>query len=182
MRFVLAMVLAFAAWIGIASAQAAVHIQVDLTSQSMHVASSEGDYTWAVSTGRAGHRTPTGVYRPQRMYPLVYSAKYNNAPMPHAIFFTGGYAIHATYETAALGRVASHGCVRLSPENATRLYELVKREGALIEITGTAPGGGLMVAHAKPHRHHATALAYAPHKRHHVRTLQEWSHNPFEMR
>ena len=50
--------------------------------------------------------------------------------MPYSIFFTGdGHAIHGSYETRRLGRPASHGCVRLAPKNAERLFTLVKREG-----------------------------------------------------
>jgi lipoprotein-anchoring transpeptidase ErfK/SrfK len=48
--------------------------------------------------------------------------------MPHSIFFSGGYAIHATPHTGALGRPASHGCVRLSPGHAATLYGIVKND------------------------------------------------------
>jgi hypothetical protein len=46
------------------------------------------------------------------------SRKYDNAPMPYAVFFNGGYAVHATFDLKRLGRPASHGCIRLHPENA----------------------------------------------------------------
>ena len=189
MRFVSAP-LAAAAYFGLhAAAQAHVQIQIDLSSQTMHVSSSQGDYDWPVSTGRPGHRTPTGVYHPQRMYPIAFSAKYDNAPMPHAIFFTGGYAIHGTYATGMLGHVASHGCVRLAPENAATLFDLVKHEGATIVIGGHAPGsdavvaehphrGGHRLAAAWRKRYREEGLAYAPHKRH--RSLREWVNNPLE--
>src|ERR1700744_556923 len=126
MRYLLAPLAALVGLLAfLTAAQAAVHINIDLGSQRMHVSSSEGDYDWAVSTGRPGHRTPTGVYRPQRMYVMTHSRTYDDAPMPHAIFFSGGYAIHGTYQTAALGGVASHGCVRLAPGAAAALYEMV---------------------------------------------------------
>ena len=48
--------------------------------------------------------------------------------MPHSIFFSGGYAIHATPHVGNLGRPASHGCVRLSPSNAATLYGIVSRD------------------------------------------------------
>jgi hypothetical protein len=118
----------------------------------MHVASNSGDYDWAVSTGRPGHRTPTGVYRPQRMYKIAYSAKYDNAPMPHSIFFRGGYAIHGTNAVGRLGRVASHGCIRLAPENAAALYSMVKQEGATIVISGKAPGRDHVASAREKHR------------------------------
>ena len=193
MRFVSAPLTAATAFFGLQSAaQATVHIHVDLSSQTMHVRSAEGDYDWAVSTGRPGHRTPTGHYRPQRMYAMWYSHKYDNAPMPHSIFFRGGYAIHGTYETASLGNVASHGCIRLAPENAATLFELVKREGASIDIGGMTPGrddgaiarerhraGHRLAAHWRKH-YRDRALGYAPHKRHRARALRDWANNPLE--
>ena len=186
MRFVLAP-LAAAAYLGLAAtAQAAVQIHIDLASQTMHVSSAEGDYDWPVSTGRPGHRTPTGVYHPQRMMAVAFSRKYDNAPMPHAIFFTGGYAIHGTYATGMLGQVASHGCIRLAPENAATLFDLVKHEGATIAISGHAPGSDSVVAerHHGGHRqvaswrrrHSEEALGYAPRRRH--RSLRDWANNP----
>jgi hypothetical protein len=154
MRFVSASLAVAAVFLGLqAAAQAKVRIHVDLSRQTMEVTSSEGgDYDWPVSTGRPGYRTPTGAYRPQRMYVMTHSSEYENAPMPHAIFFNGGYAIHGTYETRWLGRPASHGCVRLAPGHAAILYELVKREGASILITGSAPGGEAVATGRARHR------------------------------
>jgi lipoprotein-anchoring transpeptidase ErfK/SrfK len=107
-----------------------VLITVDLTTQSMEV-SSDGRmiYNWDVSTGRKGYTTPTGNYKPIRMHKMWYSSKYDNSPMPHSIFFYGGYAIHGTGDIKNLGNIASHGCVRLHPDNAERLYDLVKQVG-----------------------------------------------------
>ena len=65
-----------------------------------------------------------------RIAEVYYSKKYDNAPMPHAIFFTGGFAIHGTEYVRSLGGPASHGCVRLHPDNAALLYTLVQRYGA----------------------------------------------------
>jgi lipoprotein-anchoring transpeptidase ErfK/SrfK len=59
---------------------------------------------------------------------MHYSRKYDNAPMPHSIFFKGGYAIHGTNHVGMLGRPASHGCVRLSPANASILYAIVGKD------------------------------------------------------
>ncbi len=56
-------------------------------------------------------------------------AEYYNSPMPHSIFFYGGFAIHGTYEIARLGGPASHGCVRFDPQNAATLFGIVEREG-----------------------------------------------------
>ena len=82
-----------------------------------------------VSTGRPGYSTPTGSFKPIRMHKMWYSSKYENAPMPYAIFFHGGYAIHGTTDVAHLGQIASHGCVRLHPDNAELLFDLVNKVG-----------------------------------------------------
>jgi hypothetical protein len=82
-----------------------------------------------VSTGVADHDTPNGSYRPFRMEKSHFSREWDNAPMPHAIFFTQvGHAIHGTTHTRRLGRAASHGCVRLSQRNAATLFALVKQQ------------------------------------------------------
>jgi lipoprotein-anchoring transpeptidase ErfK/SrfK len=60
---------------------------------------------------------------------MWYSRKYQMSPMPYAIFYKGGYAVHGTYDLKRLGRPASHGCVRLHPSNAKKLYQLVMRYG-----------------------------------------------------
>jgi lipoprotein-anchoring transpeptidase ErfK/SrfK len=49
--------------------------------------------------------------------------------MPHSIFFHHGFAIHGTGYVSRLGRPASHGCVRLHPNNAATLFALVKEHG-----------------------------------------------------
>lgn len=111
----------------VSSAWAAkVEAKIDLSAQRMHVyVNGKRAYSWKVSTGRQGYRTPTGTFRPKRMKRVHYSNKYNNAYMPNSIFFLGGYAIHGTTATGKLGQPASHGCVRLSQGNAQRLYNLV---------------------------------------------------------
>ena len=60
---------------------------------------------------------------------MHYSRKYDNSPMPNSIFFLGGYAIHGTGYIKSLGRPASHGCIRLHPQNAAKLFSLVKKYG-----------------------------------------------------
>jgi lipoprotein-anchoring transpeptidase ErfK/SrfK len=119
-----------------AVAAAKVRIHIDLGSQRMHVTSASGSYSWPVSTARRGYRTPRGVFSARGLQRMHYSSKYDNAPMPHSIFFSGGYAIHGTYATRSLGRPVSHGCVRLSPGHAATLYRMVRQEGASISIGG----------------------------------------------
>ncbi len=84
---------------------------------------------WPVSTGVRGHVTPSGVFRPHDIERHWYSRQYSLTPMPWAVFFHRGYAVHGTMEAYHLGRPASHGCVRLRPDNASILYSLVRRQG-----------------------------------------------------
>jgi lipoprotein-anchoring transpeptidase ErfK/SrfK len=111
-----------------APAFARVLITVDKNSQQMSV-SVDGvpRYRFAVSTGRAGYGTPNGTYHPQRLAASWFSKLYYNSPMPHSIFFHGGYAIHGSYEINRLGGPASHGCIRLHPANAAALFDGEKR-------------------------------------------------------
>ena len=115
-------------------------IDINLSSQSMRVdAGFFNRHTWRVSTARAGYRTPVGKYRPTRLERMWYSSKYENSPMPYSIFFLGGYAIHGTYEVKRLGRAVSHGCVRLHPDNARKLFSLVKSYGAANTVITIRP-------------------------------------------
>ena len=86
-------------------------------------------YYWKVSTGRKGYATPSGTFRPVRMHKMWRSRKYDNAPMPYAIFYNEGYAIHGTSYVSRLGSPASHGCVRLNTANAQILYKMLQEEG-----------------------------------------------------
>jgi lipoprotein-anchoring transpeptidase ErfK/SrfK len=109
---------------------AAVNVVVSISSQSMSVNVHGWPYGyWKVSTARDGYWTPRGSFRVQRTARVYYSKKYDNAPMPNSVFFKGGYAIHASNYIRSLGRPASHGCVRLHPVNAARLYGLVQQYG-----------------------------------------------------
>jgi len=109
---------------------ASVEAKISLSNQRMYVSvNGVRKYSWAVSTARSGYRTPTGTFRPQRLARIHYSSKYDNAPMPHSVFFYGGYAIHGTNAVGSLGRPVSHGCVRLAPGNAATLYSLVSKYG-----------------------------------------------------
>jgi lipoprotein-anchoring transpeptidase ErfK/SrfK len=111
-------------------ANAAVIVQIDRAAQRMAViVDGAPRYNWRVSTARRGYITPPGTYHPEMLARRWFSRKYYNSPMPHSIFFYGGFAIHGSYEISHLGRPASHGCVRLDPSNAAILFALVQREG-----------------------------------------------------
>jgi lipoprotein-anchoring transpeptidase ErfK/SrfK len=103
---------------------------VDVASQTMTVTKhGRVIHVWKVSTARRGYVTPRGSWRPTRMHRMWYSRKYDNSPMPWAVFYHGGYAVHGTGYVKNLGRPASHGCVRLLTANAAKFYSLVKEVG-----------------------------------------------------
>lgn len=104
--------------------------KIDISEQKMTVTrNGRVLHRWSVSTARRGYITPRGQWRPTRMHKMWYSRKYDMSPMPHSIFYYGGYAIHGTDAVSRLGRPASHGCVRLHPNNAARLFSLAKQVG-----------------------------------------------------
>ena len=108
-----------------------VHVNVDVNEQMMDVyVDGRLRHRWPVSTGRDGFDTPSGTYRPQRLEKQWFSKQYDGAPMPNAVFFHNGYAIHGTNDTRRLGRQASHGCVRLHPRAAAELFDLVEDHGS----------------------------------------------------
>jgi len=112
-----------------APARAEILIAVNKSAQSMTVVVDGRErYHWPVSTGTGGG-PPSGAYRPDRMERTWYSRRYHWSPMPHAIFFHEGYAIHGTYAVSRLGTPASHGCVRLLPAHAAELFALVRSQG-----------------------------------------------------
>ncbi|AMA55432.1 hypothetical protein BCCGELA001_03525 [Bradyrhizobium sp. CCGE-LA001] len=112
-------------------ARADLRVDIDKSSQRMSVrVDGAPRYNWPVSTGRRGYGTPSGIFHPQAMLRRHFSRKYYNSPMPYAIFFHRGFAIHGTTDLSRLGGPASHGCVRLHPAHAATLFALVQREGA----------------------------------------------------
>src|SRR6202040_1968333 len=132
---------------GVAGAKkVAVLVNIDKTNQQMTV-SLDGveTYEWRVSTGRAGYSTPSGTYTAASMNKIWYSKQWDNAPMPHSIFFMkDGHAIHGSFDIKNLGKPVSHGCVRISPKNAATLYALVKENGlenTQVVLTGVSTGG-----------------------------------------
>ena len=144
---------------GVVMAQAparALTIDIDIPSQRMQVRTASGEtLSWPVSTARKGFVTPPGSYTPYSLQKMHYSRKYDMAPMPHSIFFHEGYAIHGTGAVAQLGHPASHGCIRLAPAHAAKLFNMVKLEGAVITIHDAA-------SRAKANEAFAQSLAAAP--------------------
>jgi hypothetical protein len=129
-----------------APASASILITIDKSTQQISVAVDGAQrYVWPVSTGRPGYDTPSGTFKPNRMDADHYSQEWDNAPMPHAIFFDmDGHAIHGFFDVKHLGSAVSHGCVRLSPDHAQTLFNLVKAGGmseTKVVVAGRTPGG-----------------------------------------
>jgi lipoprotein-anchoring transpeptidase ErfK/SrfK len=131
MKFRAMILAALIAVLVVPSAQAAsVVARVDKSSQTMtvyHHGKVIGH--WPVSTARAGKVTPSGTWTAKSMKRYHRSSRYNNAPMPYSIFYSGHFAIHGTNQVKKLGRPASAGCIRLHPNNAAKLFSLVQSEG-----------------------------------------------------
>lgn len=119
-------------------------ITINKAKQKMTVSvDGETEYIWPVSTGAKGYATPSGTFKPFRLEIDHFSKEWDDAPMPHSIFFTPqGHAIHGSPHVKRLGTRASHGCVRLAPANAAKLFALVKKTG-LRNTTVVVRGGGL---------------------------------------
>lgn len=146
------------------SAQAAVDIEVNKDTQTMTVAvDGVPKYRWPVSSGLPAHETPNGSFKTFRMEEDHYSKEWDDAPMPHSIFFTKkGHAIHGTDMVNRLGNPASHGCVRLSRANAAVLFALVKGEGlgnTTVTLTGSAQ---VALARGPQRRNNEVATRTAP--------------------
>ena len=120
---------------GVSLAQAKVKIDIDLDHQTMHVDASGKEFNWKVSSGKMGYETPNGTYKVLWMDKDHFSDTYDKAPMPNAIFFAPGYAIHGASKSS-WGHPASHGCVRLPVGLSAQLFEMVKKQGAEITLTG----------------------------------------------
>src|SRR6202035_5424964 len=142
------------------AAQANVSITVDKNAQQMTVAVDGVErYHWPVSTGIPSYETPSGSFRTFRMEEDHFSKEFDDAPMPHSIFFTKiGHAIHGTDSEGRLGTPASHGCVRLSRDHAATLYELVQKEGVL-NTTVTLTGSSQIALARNPRGRANTAVA-----------------------
>src|SRR5215216_3377365 len=142
------------------SAQAKIAITIDKNEQLMTVAVDGVErYHWPVSTGNPSYETPNGSYRTFRMEEDHFSKEFDDAPMPHSIFFTKiGHAIHGTDYEGKLGTPASHGCVRLSKANASMLYALVQEQGVL-NTTVTLTGSSQVALARNPRQRGNTAVA-----------------------
>jgi hypothetical protein len=133
--------------LSVASAQANIVVNIDKDTQRMTVTvDGQQRYVWPVSTGRRGYDTPNGTFKVNRMDADHQSQEWDGAPMPNSMFFDmHGHAIHGFFDVKHLGLPVSHGCVRLSPDHAATLFNLVKAEGmkeTTVIVSGVTPARG----------------------------------------
>ncbi|MCC6138530.1 MAG: L,D-transpeptidase [Bdellovibrionaceae bacterium] len=117
----------------------AVWARVSKEKQKMDLfVNGEKHTTWVVSSGAPGNETPQFDRHPDgRIYDAYTSSKYPGGDymglgnMPYAVFIKGGFAMHGTPKAnwKILGKKASHGCIRLHPENAKIFNRLVREHG-----------------------------------------------------
>jgi lipoprotein-anchoring transpeptidase ErfK/SrfK len=101
------------------------HVVISIGSQRLTLYANGVQIAQApVSTGTAGHPTPMGVFTVIQKQVFHRSNLYSSAPMPFMQRITwSGVAMHAG---VLPGYPASHGCIRLPAEFATRIYGITK--------------------------------------------------------
>jgi lipoprotein-anchoring transpeptidase ErfK/SrfK len=131
MRRAISSVIALLGGIVLASpAVAEVSIVVDKSIQRITVSVNGAAALFLARIDAPPSSTPVGTFTPSRLARVHYSREWDDAPMPHSIFFTdAGHAIHGSRATNHLGTPASHGCARLAPRHASILFDLVMVEG-----------------------------------------------------
>jgi hypothetical protein len=109
-----------------------VQIVISIDEQKLHLYSDGTEVTETlIATGVPAHPTPMGVFSVIQKELLHHSNIYSGAPMPYMQRITwSGVALH---EGVNLGHPASHGCIRMSHDFATRLWVLT-RLGARVII------------------------------------------------
>ena len=98
MRAFVVSIASLALLVSASAADAKIAVTVDKDSQTMTVAVDGVErYRWPVSTGNPSYETPNGSFQTFRMEEDHFSKEFDDAPMPHSIFFTKqGHAIHGT--------------------------------------------------------------------------------------
>jgi hypothetical protein len=100
----------------------------------------------AISSGRAGHRTPTGVFTVLEKQRRHFSNIYKGAPMPFMERLTwSGIALHGG---KLPGYPDSHGCIRL-PKEFSQLLFGVTRVGTTVVVANESSDSAL-VTHPGP--------------------------------
>lgn len=107
-------------------------MSVDLSDQTFEFyQNGEVAFKGKVCTGKPGMETPTGEF-PVLGKSKDYVSKKYGSKMPYAVRFTDdGHFLH---QGPIKEKPSSHGCVRLSEENAKKVFQSLKKND-LIRIT-----------------------------------------------
>ncbi len=108
-------------------------VDVDLSEQVLMVwQAGVLRYATLVSTGKAGHATPTGIFRIADKAVSWDMASLPDAEEPYRVegvpwvmHFAPRYALHGAFWHSSFGRIRSHGCVNLAPLDAHRIFDMV---------------------------------------------------------
>ena len=113
-------------------------IAVSINNQHVKIYDTNGFFAEApVSTGMRGHPTPMGVFSVIQKQRLHHSNIYSGAPMPFMQRITwSGVAMHAG---VLPGYPASHGCIRMPPAFAVRMYNWTKMGARVFVTPGEIP-------------------------------------------
>jgi len=105
-------------------------IHVDLNTQTL--VAYQGDravFATLISSGKAGHETPTGLYRIHAKHVSTTmsdleseSERYHIEDVPWTMYFHNSYALHSAFWHDRFGHRRSHGCVNLAPGDARWLF------------------------------------------------------------
>ena len=117
-----------------------VYAEIDKSNQTLYLyILGELKDSFKVSTGKGKkYETPAMSLHPKGPLLIKYTSRkfpggnyMGLGNMPYAVFVKGGYAIHGTTpgNFAKLGNKASHGCIRLHPDNAKIFHALVRTVG-----------------------------------------------------
>jgi len=112
---------------------------IDVNLETQTLVAFEGDkmvYATLVSSGKKNtddpekdHATPTGTFRIREKHiaatmdgDVASDGPYSIEDVPWIMYFSGSYALHGAFWHADFGRMRSHGCVNLSPNDARELF------------------------------------------------------------
>ena len=129
-----------------------MRIAVSLSERRLKVVQ-DGDVvaSYGIAIGRPSHPTPTGsfqtgdiVWNPSWTPPPTAWARDKEYQPPGAasnpmqgvkIYFQAPYYfIHGTNDPGSIGEAASHGCIRMDPDDATALAHRIERAGGSVPM------------------------------------------------
>lgn len=136
-------------------AAAAIRLKVDISERRLYV-SRDGEVveTYPVAVGRRSNPTPTGTFRTGRiewdpdwtppprewargLKPRKAGDPRNPMQGVKIYFREPWYYIHGTNDPESVGTAASHGCVRMRPEDAVAIARLIEKNGGSVTLVIT---------------------------------------------